>query len=58
MVETGLSEMTAIIGNVGFPIAITIYLFLRFEKRLENLEKCLSELTEVIKILEKGLQNK
>lgn len=27
-----------LIGNSGFPIAITIYLFMRFEKKIENLE--------------------
>nr|WP_080709098.1 YvrJ family protein [Lysinibacillus sphaericus] len=27
-----------LIGNSGFPIAITIYLFVRFEKKMENLE--------------------
>jgi len=27
-----------LIGNSGFPIAITIYLFVRFEKKIENLE--------------------
>jgi len=27
-----------LIGNSGIPIAITIYLFARFEKKMENLE--------------------
>jgi len=27
-----------LIGNSGFPMAITIYLFMRFEKKMENLE--------------------
>lgn len=27
-----------LIGNSGFPIAITVYLFVRFEKKMENLE--------------------
>jgi len=27
-----------LIGNSGFPMAITIYLFMRFEKKMESLE--------------------
>ena len=40
---------TAILGNFGFPIAITVYLFYRFEKKIENLEVVIFELNEVIK---------
>lgn len=38
-----------IIGNFGFPIAITIYLFYRFEKKIEKLENIVLQLNEVIK---------
>lgn len=38
-----------IIGNFGFPIAITIYLFYRFERKIEKLEDVVSQLNEVIK---------
>lgn len=41
----------AIIANFGFPIAITIYLFIRFEKRLEELEKVITNLSNTIKEL-------
>ena len=40
---------TAIVGNFGFPIAITIYLFYRFEKKIKKLEVIIFELNEVIK---------
>lgn len=41
----------AIIGNFGFPIAITIYLFIRFERKLGDLEKVITNLSETIKQL-------
>ncbi|WP_375200840.1 YvrJ family protein [Bacillus sp. RS11] len=36
-------------GNFGFPIAITVYLFVRFEKKLDKLELVILQLSEVIK---------
>ncbi|WP_100331797.1 YvrJ family protein [Bacillus xiapuensis] len=44
-----LPQWISIIGNFGFPIAITIYLFMRFEKKLEKLELVIVQLSEVIK---------
>lgn len=41
----------AIIRNFGFPIAITIYLFIRFERKLGDLEKVITNLSETIKQL-------
>ncbi|MEO4052896.1 YvrJ family protein [Solibacillus sp. CAU 1738] len=38
-----------ILGNFGFPIAITIYLFLRFEKKFDKLEIVINKLADVIK---------
>ncbi|WP_347835916.1 YvrJ family protein [Gracilibacillus sp. JCM 18860] len=38
-----------VLSNFGFPIAITIYLFTRFEKKLENLEEVIIRLSEAIK---------
>ncbi len=43
------SDWIMIIGNFGFPIAITVYLFIRFEKKLENLELSITKLSELIK---------
>jgi len=37
-----------LIGNSGFPIAITIYLFMRFEKKIENLEAIILKLLDKI----------
>lgn len=39
----------ALLANFGFPIAISIYLLVRFERKLENLEIVISELSNAIK---------
>lgn len=38
-----------ILSNFGFPVAITIYLLIRFEKRIAYLENAILELTILIK---------
>ncbi|QPA31256.1 YvrJ family protein [Thermaerobacillus caldiproteolyticus] len=42
-------NIVQLIGNVGFPIAITIYLLYRFEKRLEKLEDAIVNLATVVR---------
>lgn len=37
-----------LIGNVGFPIAISIYLLVRIEGKLENLTSSINTLSGVI----------
>ncbi|MGM0940283.1 MAG: YvrJ family protein [Bacillota bacterium] len=44
----------ALIANFGFPIAITIYLFVRFERKLDKLETVILQLSEVIKAINKN----
>ena len=44
-----MPQWISILGNFGFPIAITIYLFVRFEKKLDKLELVIVELGEIIK---------
>ncbi|WP_081704461.1 MULTISPECIES: YvrJ family protein [Sediminibacillus] len=34
-----------LLGNFGFPIAVTVYLFFRFERKIENLETVIYELS-------------
>ncbi|WP_346267726.1 YvrJ family protein [Sporosarcina sp. E16_3] len=36
------------ISNLGFPIAVTVYLLIRFEKKIETLEIALNKLTNVL----------
>jgi len=43
-----VDEMVFLIANLGFPIAISIYLLVRIEGKLEDLTKSLKELSQVI----------
>ncbi|MFJ7734496.1 YvrJ family protein [Lysinibacillus sp. NPDC097231] len=47
------NDFMQIIGNFGFPVAITIYLLVRFENRLESLRTSIDNLTKIIADLEK-----
>lgn len=38
MTPTEFPVWVSLLGNFGFPIAITVYLFVRFEKKFEKLE--------------------
>jgi hypothetical protein len=44
-----MPQWILILSNFGFPIAITVYLFTRFEKKLDNLEIVIIRLSEAIK---------
>ena len=37
-----------LINTVGFPIGVSIYLLVRFEKKIEDLNKSISDLTAAI----------
>lgn len=41
-------QLVMLISNVGFPIAISLYLLLRIEKKLEELTKALNSLDKSI----------
>lgn len=41
-------ELVKLISTVGFPISISVYLLVRFENKIEQLNKSISELTSVI----------
>ena len=41
-------EFIQIIGNFGFPVAVTIYLLVRFENRLELLRTSIDNLSKNI----------
>ena len=41
-------EFIQIIGNFGFPVAIAIYLLVRFENRLESLRTSIENLSKKI----------
>ena len=46
-----VSLWTNVLGNFGFPVAITIYLFYRFERKIEKLEETVFEMNEAVKDL-------
>ena len=43
-----MEQMVSLIANLGFPIAISIYLLVRIEGKLEDLTVSLKELSQVI----------
>ncbi|SHI01025.1 YvrJ family protein [Clostridium grantii] len=44
-------EFTNLISSVGFPIGICVYLLVRFEKKIELLNKSIQDLTAVITVV-------
>jgi hypothetical protein len=52
MIDIGTNWLT-LIGNFGFPIVITIYLLVRFEKKIESLTSAIQDLKEVLKAVRK-----
>ena len=42
------SELMSMIGNVGFPIAVSVYLLVRVEGKLEVLTNSINNLSTVI----------
>lgn len=46
--DNQLPNWAMLLGNYGFPIVITGYLLLRFEKRIEILSNAIKELRESI----------
>ena len=42
------NNLINLISNIGFPIVISIYLLLRFEQKIEVLERAIQNLTKGI----------
>jgi len=43
-----MEALVGLIGNVGFPIAVSIYLLVRIENKLEKLTSSINQLSSVI----------
>ena len=43
-----MEELINLVSNVGFPIAITVYLMMRFENKLEKLDDSINSLVIAI----------
>ncbi|SKA79066.1 YvrJ protein family protein [Clostridium sp. USBA 49] len=48
-----MDAIVSLIGNVGFPIAVSIYLLVRIEGKLENLTNSINNLSSVINTINK-----
>ena len=44
-----MEEMVALVGNFGFPVAVSIYLLVRIEGKLETLTESIASLSEAIR---------
>ena len=44
-----IGDLYSAVGNIGFPIAIAIYLLIRFEKRIESLKQSIDQLGQAIR---------
>jgi hypothetical protein len=47
-------SIVSLIQHAGFPIAMTFYLLYRFEKRMENLEREVSQLRALLQGRKEG----
>ncbi|MBE3102026.1 MAG: YvrJ family protein [Firmicutes bacterium] len=43
-----MEQLFGMISNVGFPIAVSVYLLVRIENRMENLTKSIQTLAQAI----------
>lgn len=43
-----ITELVALIGNVGFPVAISAYLLIRLEKQIVGLSSSINKLNTII----------
>ncbi|HEY5562147.1 MAG TPA: YvrJ family protein [Clostridiaceae bacterium] len=43
-----MDELIKIVSNLGFPIAVSLYLLIRFEAKIELLSSSINNLTNVI----------
>ncbi|GAA0079158.1 hypothetical protein UT300005_35370 [Clostridium sp. CTA-5] len=43
-----INELISLIGNVGFPVALSAYLLIRLEKQMNNLSNSINKLNTII----------
>jgi len=46
--ESMYDQFVQLISTVGFPIAVSVFLLVRFERKIESLNKSVKDLTTVI----------
>lgn len=52
-----MTEITQIIGNLGFPIFVAVWMLYKFSKDSEDMRSAISELKEAIVVLTEKLDN-
>lgn len=50
-----ISALSGLIENVGFPVIVALFLLIRYEVRMERLEKHSRDLSEMINKLRRDL---
>ncbi|NFS28132.1 YvrJ family protein [Clostridium botulinum] len=43
-----INELVSLVGNVGFPVAVSAYLLIRLEKQLNSLSASINKLNTII----------
>lgn len=57
-----INELIGLIGNVGFPVAVSAYLLIRLEKQINSLSNSISKLNNIISaktgiVIENAVEN-
>lgn len=45
-----INELVLIIGNFGFPVAVTSYLLIRLEKQIIHMTESMTKLSDIISL--------
>jgi hypothetical protein len=48
-----MEEMLKLVGNLGFPIVVTVFLLVRIEEKLDKLSASISELAKAVAVLKR-----
>lgn len=43
-----INELMGLVGNVGFPVAVSAYLLIRLEKQIDSLSNSINKLNTII----------
>ncbi|NEY21489.1 YvrJ family protein [Bacillus ginsengihumi] len=43
------SQWMTIVGNAGFPVAISLYLLCRLDKKIDHMQEVITQLSETMK---------
>jgi len=52
-----MDELVKLVQQVGFPIAVSIYLLWRYEKRLQDMNNILGEIAKTLAVINEKLND-